>query len=204
MTMSIISVAYEFMILFIDMVCHGVLCHASRTCYLRGTHCWTTDDSVPNNYAHMCIKWNTIESLWHFYHVTFNYYDSLGDGLLWLLSKNDNNKSRHKISRRSAWSSKYFVASSKTCLSRIYNNRLGPSRCILCLYAPPIDKPLRLTSTSASFGMHPFSLHIDNHSSYCVSNQWANFPKGMVPFHAKVFGIERIFTVRNKGTVQWI
>ena len=86
----------------------------------------------------------------------------------------------------------------------VRNKRTRPPPRYLCLFRLPADKPLNQASAIVKVDMQPFQLHVDNHSSYCVSNNWAEFPKGVVPFDTKVSGIGGSVTVRHKGIVQWV
>ena len=79
------------------------------------------------------------------------------------------------------------------------NKRTRPPPRTLCLFRLPADEPLNQASTMVNFGKQPSRLPVENHSSYCVSNMRADFPKGMVPFDAKVSGIGGSVTVMHKG-----
>ena len=48
-----------------------------------------------------------------------------------------------------------------------------------------------------------FSIRIDNHSSYCVTNARHDFISKLTPIRANVKGINGAVKVRYKGTVKW-
>ena len=86
----------------------------------------------------------------------------------------------------------------------VRNKRTRSPPRTFCLFRLPDDKSLNRASTMVNFGTQPLRLRVDNHSSYCVSNKRADFPKGMVPFYAKVSDIGGSVNVRHKGTFQWV
>ena len=53
------------------------------------------------------------------------------------------------------------------------------------------------------YDTHSFPIRIDNHSSYCVTNNKRDFVGPLEPLHANVKGIRGTVNVRYKGTVRW-
>ena len=48
-----------------------------------------------------------------------------------------------------------------------------------------------------------YPIRIDNHSSYCVTNERKDFIKPLLPIKANIKGIGGDVQVRYKGTVRW-
>ena len=55
----------------------------------------------------------------------------------------------------------------------------------------------------AAFDTDSYPIRIDNHSSYCVTNNKHDFIGNLQPFHASIKGIGGSVSVKQKGTVAW-
>ena len=58
-------------------------------------------------------------------------------------------------------------------------------------------------SATTTYDTDSFPIRIDNHSSYCVTNNKDDFISGLIEMKANIQGIGGTVPVRQKGTVQW-